>query len=80
MGKMRTKFLFSITCHPQTDGQMKVVNMTLTTLLCIVIQKNLMNWEGCSLFIEFAYNCSVHSTTNFSPFEIIYGFNSLTQL
>jgi len=39
MGKMRTKFLFSITCHPQTDGQIKVVNMTLTTFLRIVIQK-----------------------------------------
>ena len=31
-------------------------------------------------FIEFVYNCSVHSTTNYSPFEIVYGFNILTSL
>ena len=31
-------------------------------------------------FIEFAYNRSVHSTTKFSPFEIMYGFNPLTPM
>jgi hypothetical protein len=31
-------------------------------------------------FIEFAYNRSVHSTTDYSPLEIVYGFNPLTPL
>jgi len=30
--------------------------------------------------IECAYNRSVHSTTNYSPFEIVYDFNPLTPL
>jgi transposase InsO family protein len=79
-GKLGTKLLFSTTCHPQTDGQTEVVNRTLSTLLRTIIQKNLKNWEDCLPFIEFAYNRSVHSTTDFSPFEIVYGFNLLTPL
>jgi len=31
-------------------------------------------------FIEYAYNRSVHFTTKFSPFEIIYGCNPWTPL
>ena len=31
-------------------------------------------------FIEFAYNRSVHSTTEFLPFDIVYGFNPLTPM
>jgi len=79
-GKLGTKLLFLTTCYSQTGGQPKVVNRTLSTLVCTIIQKNLKNWEDCLPFIEFAYNRSVHSTTDFSPFEIVYGFNPLTLL
>ena len=79
-GKLGTKLLFSTTCHPQTDGQTEVVNRTLSQLLRAVIQKNLKSWEEWLPFVEVAYNRSVHSTTTFSPFEIVYGFNPLTPM
>ena len=69
-GKLGTKLLFSTTCHPQTDGQTKIVNRTLTQLLCAFIQKNLKIWEDCFPFIKFAYNRSVHSTTEFSLLKL----------
>ena len=62
------------------DGQTKVMNRTLSTLLSTIIQKNLKSWEDCLPFIKFAYNQSVHFTTDFSPFEIVYDFNPLTPL
>ncbi|KAH9658315.1 Endonuclease [Citrus sinensis] len=79
-GKLGTKLLFSTTCHRQIDGQIEVINRTLSTLLRAIIQKNLKTWEECLPHVEFAYNRTVHSATKFSPFEIVYGFNPLTPL
>jgi hypothetical protein len=73
--KLGTQLLFSMPCHPQTYGQTKVVNRTLSMLLRVVLKKNLKMWEESLPNVEFAYNRVVHSTTNFSPFQIIHGFN-----
>jgi hypothetical protein len=66
--------LFSTTYYPQTDGQTKVVNMTLSTMLRAVLKKNINMWEECLPHVELAYNRSLHSTTKMCPFEIVYGF------
>jgi hypothetical protein len=74
-GKLDTQLLFSMTYHPQTDDQTKVVNHTLSMLLHAILKKNLKMWEESLPHVEFAYNRVVHSTTNFSPFQFVYGFN-----
>ncbi|KAL4386645.1 hypothetical protein GQ457_09G017720 [Hibiscus cannabinus] len=79
-GKIGTKLLYSTTCHPQTDGQIEVINRILGALLRSVVGKNVRNWENCLPFVEFAYNRSIHSSTGYSPFELVYGFNPLTAL
>jgi hypothetical protein len=71
--KLGTKLLFSTTCHPQTDGQTKVVNRTLSTMLRVVLNKNIKMWEECLPHVEFAYNHSLHSTTKMRPFAVVYG-------
>src|SRR5436190_22179758 len=72
--KLGTKLLFSTTCHPQTDGQTEVVNMTLSTMLRAILKHNIKMWEECLPHIEFAYNRSLHSTTKLCPFDCVYGF------
>ena len=47
-------------------------------MLRTLIKKNLKTWEDCLPYIEFAYNRSMHFTTQFWPFEIVYGLNPLT--
>jgi hypothetical protein len=69
-----TKILFSTTCHPQIDGQTEVVNRMLSTMLRVVLKKNINMWEECLSHVEFAYNRSLHSTTKMCSFKIVYGF------
>ena len=78
--KLGTKLLFSTFCYPQINGQIEVVNMTLSTLLIAVVKGNLKSWEDCIRFVEFAYNRNVYLSSSFSSFEIVYEFNYLTPL
>ena len=78
--KLRIKLLFSTAYHPQTDGQTEVTNRTLSTLLRVLIKKNIKEWEECLPIAEYSYNRAIHPTIGKSPFEVVYGFNPLSPL
>ena len=80
MAKLGVKLLFSTASHPQSDGQTEVVNKSLSTLLRVLVKKNIKSWEDVLPHAEFAYNRAKHSTTSKNPFMIVYGFEPLTAL
>jgi len=53
---------------------------TLSQLLRCLVGKNLKTWEECLPYADFTYNREVNSTTSYSLFEVVYGFNPLSPL
>ncbi|RDX61077.1 hypothetical protein CR513_60720, partial [Mucuna pruriens] len=76
--KLGTKLLFSTTFHPPTNGQIEVINRTLSKLLRCFIGKSLKFWEEWIPHINFSYNRVVNTTTSHSLFVLVYGFNPLS--
>ena len=64
---MRIELKFSSAHHPQTDGQIEVVNKR-----CLVGDKP-KGWDLILLQVEFSYNNSVNRSTGRSPFQIVHG-------
>jgi transposase InsO family protein len=68
-----TQLHLSIAYHPQTDGQMEVVNKCLETYLrCFAYEKQ-HQWAQWLPLAEWWYNTSYHTTTRMTPFEVVYG-------
>lgn len=68
-----TSFNFSSAYHAQTDGQTEVVNRTLEMYSCCFTSSEPKQWSKWLTWTEFCYNTSVHSTTEKTPFEVVYG-------
>ena len=63
------------------DGQSEIVNSTILDLLkCYVNEVDKRNqWEAYLPLLEYAYNNTIHTSIDKTPFEIIEG-NSKTPL
>jgi hypothetical protein len=78
--RLGTRLNFSTAFHPQSDGQTEVVNRSLGNILRSLLLGKTANWDAHLSSAEFAYNSSKSKTTQFSPFEIVYGANPLSPI
>ena len=59
--------------HPQSDGLVERFNRTLLNMLATAVRDKPFEWEKHLRRLCLAYNTSVHPTTGYSPFQLMFG-------
>ena len=59
--------------HPQCDGLVERQNRTLQEMLAAYVADCPHDWDTCVSIAVYAYNTSSHSSTGFSPYEMVFG-------
>ena len=59
--------------HPQSNGEVERFNRTLAVSLSMYIEGTHKSWDRYVQKVAYAYNTSVHATTGFSPFFLMFG-------
>lgn len=70
---LKIKQLWSSPYHPQTQGALERSHSTLKEYLKSYVNENQNNWPKYVYTSMLAYNTAVHSTTHYSPFELLFG-------
>eukprot|EP00731_Ephydatia_muelleri_P011773 Em0006g667a len=67
------KRIFTTPYHPQANGLDERFNQTLQNMIVKFVQDKKEIWDEYLDTCVYAYNTSVHESTNFSPFEVMFG-------
>ena len=59
--------------HPQTDGMVEPFNASLKRLLRKLTQNSEVEWNLCLPYVLWSYRGTIHKTTGFSPYQLIFG-------
>ena len=67
-GHCWTKLTKSTTFHPQTDGQIEVVNRMVMHILRMYNSQHPRTWDDSLPYVQHSYNGAIHSSTGHNPF------------
>lgn len=63
--------------HPETNGALERTHRTLKEHLRCYINEGLNDWDTWIPYAVYTFNTTPHSSTNFSPYELLYGFKPI---
>eukprot|EP00253_Pinus_taeda_P017761 PITA_17761 len=66
--------------HPQANGQVEVTNMALESILTKVVSSSRKDWAERLVEATWAYITTWKTTTRFTPYELVYGKNTLMSI
>jgi hypothetical protein len=70
---INTNLNFSMSYHPQMDGQTEMTNQIIGDMLRMYVRTKSNKWEDYLHLVEFAYNNGYQTSVKLSPFKILYG-------
>ena len=72
-----TKLTKSTAFHPQTDGQIEVVNRMIIHILRMYNSKHPCTWDESLPYVQHNHNRALNSSTSHNPFQVGLGFQPL---
>ena len=76
MGMIR---FLTMACHPQADGQTKVLNQSLEISLCAHVGPSRNDWVNYLDALALSYNTTPHTATRFAPMDLLRGYTPTTR-
>ena len=67
------KWVHGAPYHPQSQGTCERYNRMLVSMLTHYCQEDPKEWDTYTSFVTNAYNTSVHATTLYTPYELMFG-------
>jgi hypothetical protein len=59
--------------HPQCDGNSEVFIRIMKQMIRAFVDQNQKDWDEKLYHLLYAYNTAIHKTTQFSPFQLMFG-------
>lgn len=70
---LKIKQTSTIPYHPQSNGSLERSHRTLGEYLRSFVNKDPQSWDSYVPFSMFCHNSTIHSTTKYQPYHLVYG-------